>query len=186
MKALTFANISILSFVMLNIALPTVDVTTDIIMIAKLFVGAWGCVNPRWWSEEHIQWEKCKVDPETFCQNKTIGGLNSICGRSTSTGIFPYHCRDPYDWSSDYKDWIACRESPTSFCSKKAEQEEDAQICQFEQHPSFGISMMIPYLFNYIICFFTWWRLDKTKKRSFFFPMFNFYTQLGTLNLNIL
>ena len=174
MKAL-IANISILSFVLLNIALPTVDVSTDIMMIVKLFSGAYGCVNPRWWSEDHSEWQTCRVDPEIYCNNRTLGG---ICGRTTS-GIFAYNCRDPYEWSGDYKDWKACRESPTSFCSEKEELESDAKICQFERHPNFGISMMIPYLFNYLICFLTWWRLDKTKKKSFFFPMINIYTQLG-------
>ena len=52
MKAI-IANISILSFVMLNIALPTVDVSTDIWMIVKLFSGAYGCVNPRSWSDTY-------------------------------------------------------------------------------------------------------------------------------------
>ena len=177
MKAL-IANISILSFVMLNIALPTVDVSTDIIMIGKLFSGAYGCVNPRWWSDQHSQWQSCLVDPETFCVNRTLGVSNATCARST-TGIFAYSCRDPYEWSSDYKDWKACKKSPTNFCSEKAELEADAKICQFERHPNFGISMMIPYLFNYLICFLTWWRLDKTKKKSFFFPLINIYTQLG-------
>ena len=176
MKAL-IANISILSFVMLNIALPTVDVSTDIVMIVKLFTGDYGCVNPRWWSEQHQQWQTCLVDPERFCTNNTTVN-NATCARTT-TGYFSYSCRDPYEWSSDYKDWKACRESPTSFCSEKEKLEADAKICQFERHPNFGISMMIPYLFNYLICFLTWWRLDKMKKKSFFFPMINFYTQLG-------
>lgn len=177
MKAI-IANIGILSFVVLNIALPTVDVTTDVIMIGKLFYGAYGCVNPRWWSEQHEHWQQCLEDPETFCANRTLEGINATCTRS-NTGFFAYSCRDPYEWSSDYQDWEACRESPTDFCSKKVEQETDVEICVFEQHPHFGISMMIPYLFNYLICFLTWWRLDKTKKNSFFFPMMNIYTQMG-------
>ena len=175
MKAI-IDNIGILSFVMLNIALPTVDVTTDIMMIIRLFSGAYGCVNPRWWSEEHEQWQDCLEDPETFCANRTLGRNHSTCARSTS-GVFAYSCRDPYKWSSDYKDWEACRASPTSFCSAKAE--EETKICKFEQHPNFGISMMIPFFFNYLISFLTWWRLDKMKKQSFFFPMINIYTQLG-------
>ena len=66
-----FDNFDILTFfllniALLNIALPTVDVIKDILMIINLFRGAQGCVNPRIWSEEHRQWQTCLEDPETF------------------------------------------------------------------------------------------------------------------------
>ena len=168
-------NFGILTFVLLNIGLPTMDVTTDFLMIINLFRGAHGCVNPRWWSEDHEQWQTCLVDPETFCRNRTLGGSNATCERTTS-GIFAYSCRDPYLWSRDYKDWRACRESPTSFCSQ---QTQEAQNCQFERHPMFGILMTSPFLFNYIICFLTWWRLDKRRRKTFIFPLINVYAQFG-------
>ena len=172
-----FDNFGILMFGLMNIVLPTVDVTTDILMIVKLFIGAHGCVNPRWWSEDHKQWQTCLTDPETFCTNRTIGGSNETCERTTS-GIFTYNCRDPYLWSKDYKEWKFCRESPTSFCSN---QTHEAQNCQFESHPVFGILMMIPFLFNYLICFLTWWRLEKRRKETFLFPLVNMYAQFGRL-----
>ena len=53
-----FKNFGILIFVLLNIVLPTVDVITDMLMIIKLFRGAYGCVNPRWWSEDHKLWHE--------------------------------------------------------------------------------------------------------------------------------
>ena len=186
MKAI-IAKISILSFILLNIALPTIDVGTDFFMILKLFSGDYGCVNPKLWSEEHKQWQLCQEDPEFFCTNTTLGGSNATCERTTSL-LFEYRCKDPYKWSKDYQDWEACKERPTKFCSERCGELEgntslqecgDAKICQFEKHPNFGISMTVPYLFNYLICFLTWWRLDHTKKKSFFFPMINIYTQLG-------
>ena len=61
-----FDNFDILTFFLLNIALPTVDVIKDILMIINLFRGTQGCVNPRIWSEEHRQLQTCLEDPETF------------------------------------------------------------------------------------------------------------------------
>ena len=165
----------ILMFVLLNIALPSVDVITDILMIISLFRGAYGCVNFRWWSYDYKQWQECLEDPEAWCTGPSAGGLYEKCDR-TSSGLFEYKCRDPYLWSRDYKDWKACIETPTSFCSQ---QSNETRICEFESHPKFGISLMIPYIFNYLICFLTWWRLDKTKRKSFFFPLINMYAQLG-------
>ena len=173
-----FNKFNILIFVLLNIILPTVDVITDFLMIVKLFRGAYGCVNPRWWSEDHKQWQQCLVDPRTFCVNSTLGGINATCERDPKRN-FAYSCRSPYDWSNDYQDWKACREGPAKFCPKKVEQETDAKICQFERHPLFGISMMTPFLVNYIFCFLTWWRLEKQRKKTFFFPLIDMYTQLG-------
>ena len=195
-----FDNFGILTFFLLNIALPTVDVITDFLMIVKLFRGAHGCVNPRWWSEEHQQWQSCQNNPETFCTNITLGTTGNeiyenttseifaednreslvdsgaICDKVTISGIFTWECRDPYLWSRDYQDWEACRDSPTSFCSQ---QTNETNICQFETHPKFGTSLMIPYLFNYLFSFLTWWRLEDKRKRTFLFPLVNMFAQLG-------
>ena len=180
-------------FLLLNIVLPTVDVITDSLMIAKLLRGAYGCVNPRWWSEEHEQWQLCLEDPELFCTNRDLGGSNATCYRTTEM-IFKYHCRDPYKWSRDYQDWKACTESPTNFCSKRCGEPGgntssngcgDVKICEFEHHPKFGITLMIPFLLNYAICFITWCRLEKRKKETFLFPLINMYSQSGRSIENI-
>ena len=171
----------ILMFVLLNIALPSVDVITDILMIISLFRGAYGCVNFRW-SYDYKQWQECLEDPEAWCTGPSAGGLYEKCERTTS-GLFEYKCRDPTQWSRDHNEsllmWKACRESPTSFCSQQSNDTIYEFLCDFETHPKFGISMMIPYLLNYLICFLTWWRLDKKRKKTFFFPLINMYAQLG-------
>ena len=132
-------------------------------------------MNPSCWSQEHEQWQTCLKDPKAFCRNRTLEGSYETCERTTK-GFFTFRCRDPYLWSRDYKDWRACRESPTDFCSQ---QNNETTICEFESHPKFGISLMIPYLFNYLISFLTWWRLEKKKKKTFVFPLINIYAQLG-------
>ena len=177
-----FGNFGILTFFLLNIVLPTVDVITDFLMIIKLFEGAHGCVNPRMWSEDHIQWQQCLEDPDTFCTNRTLGGSNETCEWKT-TGIFTWSCRDPniWSWSRDYEDWKACRKSPTIFCEENNEtmQTNETMICEYEKHPKFGISLMIPFFFNYLISFLTWWRLEEKKEKTFLFPLVNMYSQLG-------
>lgn len=195
-----FNKFGILIFFLLNIALPTVDVITDILMIVKLFRGAHGCVNPKWWSEDHKLWQECLQHPNTFCPNRTPGGCNgtqttydcrepdqsdcrerlidseNICNLTRKGNLVSWKCSDPYLWSRDYKDWGACRESPTEFCSKRT---NETIICVIESHPKFGISLMIPYLFNYLISFHTWWRLEKKREKTFIFPLINMYAQLG-------
>ena len=162
-------------FIGLNIALPTVDISTDMYMIYKLFHGAWGCVNPERWSEDFQTWQECLIDPESFCNDNTTTQHSEICTRVT-TGILGWSCVNPENWSSDYQDWFKCRSGADVFCSN---QTTEAKICQYQSHPKFGFSMMVPYLINYLICFLTWHRLDLTKKKSFLFPLLNTYTQLG-------
>ena len=173
-----FSNFGVLMFIGLNIALPTVDISTDMYMIYKLFHGAWGCVNPERWSEDFQTWQECLIDPESFCNDNTTTQHSEICTRVT-TGILGWSCVDPKNWSSDYQDWFKCRSGADVFCSN---QTTEVDICQYQSHPKFGFSMMVPYLINYLICFLTWHRLDLTKKKSFLFPLLNTYTQLGEKN----
>ena len=175
-----FSNVGLLLFISLNIGLPTVDVTTDMWMIIKLFKGAYGCVNPRWWSEDYKAWENCSLrvgaddfctDPDTFHQD--------MCREKEDSNFLPlpWDCVHPKNWSQDYRDWDSCREGAHAFCKDK---DVSSEICQYETHPKYGISMMIPYLLNYLICILTWQRLDLKKNRTFLFPLINGYTQLGT------
>ena len=188
-----FNKLGILTFFLLNIALPTVDVITDILMIVKLFRGAHGCSHPKWWSEEHKKLQECLEHTVTFCTpgdsldcrepyqrdcRESLIDSETICSRNlTKLGTFKWNCKDPYLWSQDYKDFRTCRESTTDFCSQQTNNE--TKICEVESHPKFGTSLMIPYIVHYLISFLTWWRLEKKRKKTFFSPLINMYAQLG-------
>ena len=74
----------ILPFVVLNILLPTIDIISDIYMVAKLHFGVYEC---QWSSMEELDafWS-CKSDSYTFCSNATIANDN-IC-RSITHEIY--------------------------------------------------------------------------------------------------
>ena len=174
-----FSNVGLLLFISLNIGLPTVDVTTDMWMIIKLFKGAYGCVNPRWWSEDYKAWENCslRVGADDFCTDPDNYDPN-LCKEEVDSNFrpYPWSCQDPELWSPDWDLWYTCLNSPTSFC-QGAHGEQD--ICAFDSHPKFAWSLLFPYFLNYCVCFATWWRLERRKRITFLFPLLNIYPQLG-------
>ena len=135
-EAISNLSIGVVIFVLLNILLPSVDVITDLLMVKKLFSGAFGCINPRWWSGDFIMWQDCLQDPELYCsENKQV---NSTCVRVLK-GIHGYSCLAPDLWSTDYSAWRACRDSPTSFCEGAPH-----TVCQFQEHHNFGLCLLLP------------------------------------------
>ena len=165
-------SIGVLVFVLLSILLPSLDVITDLLMVEKLFTGNYGCVNPMWWSQHYQQWQNCLKDPENYCSENR--SFNSTCLLNTE-GIVRYECRDPELWSPHYRQWHYCLDSPETF----RQGHEAEHVCQFQSHPMFGLSLLVPCLINYFLCFLTWWRLDTMKMKTFIFPLLNLYPQLG-------
>ena len=176
---LSGVNVRIVIFVLLNILLPTVDVITDLVMIVKLFSGDYGCVTPKLWSEDYIKWQDCLQDPETYCRETKE--LNTTCSyKENEYNTEIYECRSLNLWSNDWKpggDWYSCTSSPRTFC-KGARPE----LCVFDNYPKFGVSLLVPFLINYLVCFLTWWRLETQKSSTFIFPILNIYPQLGQYN----
>ena len=60
--------ITILVLFVLNIALPTLDIFTDIILVVKLYRGAQGCDYDDW-ERDRDDYLKCKEDPVSYCSN---------------------------------------------------------------------------------------------------------------------
>ena len=67
-----------------------------------------------------------------------------------------------------------CRESPVTFCSNN----ENREHCIF--HSYLATVLLMPCLLNYIVCFYTFFRLTTNRKRyTFIFPLLNLYPQYG-------
>ena len=70
-----------------------------------------------------------------------------------------------------------CRENPKTFCSK----EENQEHCWFyNPYSKMATFLLMPFLLNYIVCFYTFFRLTTNRKRyTFIFPLLNLYPQYG-------
>ena len=75
---------------------------------------------------------------------------------------------------SAYQD---CNKDPVTFCSRN----ETKRFCDFYQpHPKMAMIFLIPCLINYIVCFYTFFRLTThMKKYLFICPLLNLYPQYG-------
>ena len=69
-----------------------------------------------------------------------------------------------------------CREDPESFCSKYG----NIEHCFGLLYPMTATVLLMPCLLNYIVCFYTFFRLTTNRKRyTFIFPLLNLYPQYG-------
>ena len=75
-----------------------------------------------------------------------------------------YRCKD---------DDRHCIDDPISYCTSSSSN------CERVNHPWYGILLLVPFLLNYIVSFFTWMRLDNNKKYSFIFVLLNIYAPYG-------
>ena len=68
-----------------------------------------------------------------------------------------------------------CVKDPVTFCSK----DENREHCAFS-HPKMATVLLMPFLLNYIVCFYTFFRLTTSRKKyAFIFPLLNLYPQYG-------
>ena len=68
-----------------------------------------------------------------------------------------------------------CRQDSITFCS----QDENREHCIFS-HYKMATVLLTPFLLNYIVCFYTFFRLTTDgKKYLFLFPLLNLYPQYG-------
>ena len=69
-----------------------------------------------------------------------------------------------------------CLENPVYFCSH----EENRQHCMFFDYTNMATVLLMPFLLNYIVCFYTFLRLTTHRKKYLFlFPLLNLYPQYG-------
>ena len=85
-----------------------------------------------------------------------------------------------YSWSDILRDGerfptLQCQKDPLTFCSRNG----NSQHCVLS-HPRLATALIIPFLLNYIVCFYTFFRLTRDhKKYLFIFPLLNLYPQYG-------
>jgi len=73
-----------------------------------------------------------------------------------------------------------CREDPVYFCSHH----ENRQHCEFYDNNIMATVLLTPFLLNYIVCFYTFFRLTTDgKKYLFLFPLLNLYPQYEAAKL---
>ena len=53
-------------------------------------------------------------------------------------------------------------------------------------HPRMATAMLLPFLLNYVVCLYTFFRQERTKKYTFIFALLNFYPQFGKRKVLIL
>ena len=99
---------SILTVLVLNIFLPTLDTYTDISLVTKLYNGA---PKKRKWNY------------------------------------------DTHGWEPDYDSIVP--------------------------HPVYASVLLVPFLLNYVACWYTFYREARYKKYTFIFPLLNLYPQFG-------
>ena len=46
-------------------------------------------------------------------------------------------------------------------------------------HPVMATAMLLPFLLNYVVCLYTFFRQERNKKYTFIFALLNFYPQFG-------
>ena len=127
------AVVTILTIVLLNIVLPTADVSSDIILAVKLY------------------------KPPPSCRR--------------------YNDYDYGDGDKLERIYEDCKKDPVTFCSK----DENREHCYPDDpHPKMATVLLMPFLLNYIVCFYTFFRLTTNRKRyTFIFPLLNLYPQYG-------
>ena len=85
-----------------------------------------------------------------------------------------YYWRDGDRLARIYEE---CQEDPVTFCSK----DENRKHCWlYDPHYKMATVLLMPCLLNYIVCFYTFFRLTTNRKRyTFIFPLLNLYPQYG-------
>ena len=171
--------VTILVLLVLNIALPTLDAVTDIILVIKLYRGAHYCMCLRPYCERPYQCKKneicriqayceCKKDPVSYCSND---GNNEIC---RIQAYCEYHSFD----HPERDDYDMCYDDPDGYCSNGG----NSEMCRFSTHSKMATAMLTPFLLNYFVCFITFFIKEKNKKFTFIFALLSIYPQFGKNN----
>ena len=132
----------------LNVALPTADIVTDLINITKLYIGT---PTHTHCDEESELWPFAK---EREC---SLNPNNTYC----TTDVTEWYWTNEIDWS---RDKINCMENRTCFYNYS--------------HPIFATSLLVPFLINYLVTWSIWWSVDKRKTTSWIAPLLSVYPQV--------
>ena len=83
---------------------------------------------------------------------------------------------DNHDQSS-FDGTEECIEDPVNFCSDP----DKHKHCKFyDPHYELATLLMMPFILNYLVCFYTFFRLTTNRKKYLFiFPLLDLYPQYG-------
>ena len=88
-------------------------------------------------------------------------------------------CKFYNHWDGDrlQRIYLECEKDPVTFCSKR----ENREHYEFHNpHRNLATVLLMPFLLNYIVCFYTFFRLTTNRKMyTFIFPLLNLYPQYG-------
>ena len=78
-----------------------------------------------------------------------------------------------------YHLYSECLEDPVNFCSDPYNKHN----CKFyESQPEIAVILLIPFLLNYLVCLYTFFRLTTERKKFLFIiPLLNLYPQFGKM-----
>ena len=54
---------------------------------------------------------------------------------------------------------------------------------EYDYHPTWATILLIPFLLNYFLSWYTWYRIDKRKQITWLACVFNVYPQLRAANV---
>ena len=151
---------------LLNIILPIFDVFSDLRLIVLLFLGGFSC-----WDWKHSDdYISCKKNPIRYCTNITSNP--AVCEETH----YGFKCNDHVL----HNNFNSCLSDPTSYCTNTTANHD---VCEYVSLPLYAIMLLVPFLLNYAMSFFTWWRLNNNKKFSFIFALLNVYAFGKSLSL---
>ena len=79
-----------------------------------------------------------------------------------------------YGGDENRRIYLECLQDPLTFCSHP----ENGEHCF--SHYKMATLLLVPFILNYIVCFYTFFRLTTNRKKYlFFFPLLNLYPQYG-------
>ena len=81
-----------------------------------------------------------------------------------------------------YHLYSECLEDPVHYCSDPYNKHN----CKFyESHPEMAVILLVPFLLNYIVCLYTFFRLTTERKKFLFIiPLLNLYPQFGKISVS--
>ena len=86
-------------------------------------------------------------------------------------------CGDDGHDQSSFDGMKECIKDPATFCSDH----DNKKHCKFYQpHYKMATALIIPFILNYLVCFYTFFRLTTNRKKYLFiFPLLDLYPQYG-------
>jgi len=136
-----------------NVALPSLDVYSDLGLIVKFYIG----------SRHHPYCD------ETYSVHQSVNTTyqDHLVSRFCRFNCY-YHDNDPKS-PATYAHQISCYDGKGN--------PSTSNNVTYTPHYSWGTMMLVPFLLNYLICWYAWLTTDKRKSVSWIAALLSFYPQ---------